>query len=140
MKNALGLNALQFFLVFITVKFSVLLWKIKIYQQQPQKVFFKKGVLRNFAKLTGKRLCQSLFFNKVAGRRNSCELCEISKNTSERLLLSAHSLHFCQTMYRLRKTKLWKVDNLFQECSYLMILITDWSSNSSTYLDSPQLM
>ena len=28
----------------------------------------KKGVLRNFTKLTGKHLCQqSLFFNKVAG-------------------------------------------------------------------------
>ena len=26
-----------------------------------------KGVLRNFAKFTGKHLCQSLFFNKVAG-------------------------------------------------------------------------
>ena len=30
--------------------------------------FCKKGVLRNFAKLTGKHLCQGLFFNKVAGR------------------------------------------------------------------------
>ena len=30
-------------------------------------VFCKKGVLRNFANFTGKRLCQSLFFNKVAG-------------------------------------------------------------------------
>ena len=27
----------------------------------------RKGVLRNFAKFTGKQLCQSLFFNKVAG-------------------------------------------------------------------------
>ena len=27
----------------------------------------KKGVLRNFTKFTGKHLCQSLFFNKVAG-------------------------------------------------------------------------
>ena len=27
----------------------------------------KKGVLRNFAKFTGKQLCQGLFFNKVAG-------------------------------------------------------------------------
>ena len=27
----------------------------------------KKGVLRNFAKLKGKHLCQSLFFNKVVG-------------------------------------------------------------------------
>ena len=30
-------------------------------------VFCKKGVLRNFTKSTGKHLCQSLFFNKVAG-------------------------------------------------------------------------
>ena len=29
-------------------------------------VFCKKGVLVNFAKFTGKYLCQSLFFNKVA--------------------------------------------------------------------------
>ena len=34
-----------------------------------QEVFFKKGILRNFAKFTGKRLCQSLFFDKVAGLR-----------------------------------------------------------------------
>ena len=27
----------------------------------------KKGVLRNLTKFTGKHLCQSLFFNKVAG-------------------------------------------------------------------------
>ena len=30
-------------------------------------VFRKKGVLKNFAKFTGKHLCQSPFFNKVAG-------------------------------------------------------------------------
>ena len=30
-------------------------------------VFCKKGALRNFAKFTGKHLCQSLFFNEVAG-------------------------------------------------------------------------
>ena len=36
-------------------------------------LFCKKGVLRNFTKFTGKHLCQSLFFNKVAG--------QISKNT-----------------------------------------------------------
>ena len=28
-------------------------------------VFRKKGVLKNFAKFTGKDLCQSLFFNKI---------------------------------------------------------------------------
>ena len=53
----------------------------------------KKGVLRSFTKFTGKHLCQSLFFNKVAGLRPApllkkilvqvffCEFCEISKNT-----------------------------------------------------------
>ena len=30
-------------------------------------VFCKKGILKNFAKCTGKHLCQSLFCNKVAG-------------------------------------------------------------------------
>ena len=30
-------------------------------------MFCKKGVVRNFTKFTGKHLCQSLFFNKVAG-------------------------------------------------------------------------
>ena len=40
--------------------------KSKIYKKQPPEVFNKKGVLRNFAKFTGKHLCQSLFFIKVA--------------------------------------------------------------------------
>ena len=34
-----------------------------------QEVFCKKGVLRNFEKLTRKHLCGSLFFDKVAGLR-----------------------------------------------------------------------
>ena len=37
------------------------------YRSSRPEVFFKKSVLRNFAKFTGKHLCQSLFFNKVAG-------------------------------------------------------------------------
>ena len=51
----------------------------------------QKGALRNFTKFTGKHLCQSVFFNKVAGlgpatllkKRllHRCEFCEISKNT-----------------------------------------------------------
>ena len=32
-------------------------------------MFCRKGVLRNFAKFTRKRLCQSLFFRKVTGLR-----------------------------------------------------------------------
>ena len=57
-----------------------------------QRCSVKKGVLRNFAKFTGKHLCQSLFFNEVPGgacnfikkealaQVFSCEFCEISKN------------------------------------------------------------
>ena len=33
----------------------------------PPEVFRKKGLLKNFTKFTGKRLCWSLFFNEVAG-------------------------------------------------------------------------
>ena len=32
-------------------------------------VFCEKGVFENFTKFTGKHLCQSLFYNKVAGLR-----------------------------------------------------------------------
>ena len=37
------------------------------YRTGRPEVFRKKGVLRNFAKFTGKHLYQSLFFNEVAG-------------------------------------------------------------------------
>ena len=37
------------------------------YRSSRSEVFCKKGFLKNFTKFTGKHLCQSLFFNKVAG-------------------------------------------------------------------------
>ena len=40
-----------------------------MYRRSRSEVFCKKGVLENFAKFTGKHLCQGLFFNKVAGLR-----------------------------------------------------------------------
>ena len=59
-----------------------------------QDLFCKKDILRNFAKLIGKYLCQRILFDKVAGLRPatslkkeslvqvfSCEFCKISKNT-----------------------------------------------------------
>ena len=36
------------------------------YKSSRPEVFYNKGVLENFAKFTGKHLCQSLFFSKVA--------------------------------------------------------------------------
>ena len=41
---------------------------IKHRRSRPE-LFCKNGVLRNFAKFTGKHLCQSFFFNKTAGLR-----------------------------------------------------------------------
>ena len=67
-----------------------------LFQQELQiseAVFRRCSVKRcslNFTKFTGKQLCQSLFFNKVADLRPaketlahlfSCELCEFFKNT-----------------------------------------------------------
>ena len=63
-----------------------------------------KDVLRNFAKFTRKHLCQSLFFNKVAGnfikketlaQVFSFEFCEISKNTffTEHLRITVSGFH-----------------------------------------------
>ena len=47
-------------------------------------MFYRKGVLKSFAKFPRKHLCQSLFFNKVTGLRPATLLkkrhCEISKN------------------------------------------------------------
>ena len=44
----------------------VLLLVLHLRSRRPE-VFCRKGVLRNFTKLTGKHLWQRLFFNKVAG-------------------------------------------------------------------------
>ena len=61
----------------------------------------KKGVFRNFKKLTGKHPCQSSFFNKVAGLRHWHRCLNFAKflrtaflqNTFGRLLLYSSILH-----------------------------------------------
>ena len=52
-------------------------------------VFCEKGVLENFAKFTGKKLRQRLFFNKkdTLAQVFSFEFCEISKSTFSYLYL-----------------------------------------------------
>ena len=63
--------------IFFLIKATLLmvarreLWN---FEKQPPEVFYGKGVLRNFTKFTVKHLCQSLFFNKVAGLRPASEL------------------------------------------------------------------
>ena len=76
-----------------SVDYSITSEVIVFLQKEPPEVLCKKGYFRNFAKFTGKHLCQSHFFNKVAGQACnfikkealvqvfSCEFCEISTNT-----------------------------------------------------------
>ena len=57
-----------------------------IYRSSHHKCSLRQGVLGNFAKFTGKHLCQSLSFNKVRPATllkkslwHSCEFCEFLK-------------------------------------------------------------
>ena len=54
----------------------------------------KKGVLRNFEKLSGKCLCQSLFFNKFAGLRSATLL---KKRLWEHRQVAASVEKMCQS-------------------------------------------
>ena len=63
-------------------------WNISKDRSSHQRCSIRKGVLRNFAKFTGRHLCQSLRpetcnFIKMETLTQvfSCEFCEISKNT-----------------------------------------------------------
>ena len=56
---------------------------LKLFRNSHQRCSIKKDVLTNFAKFTGKHLCQSLFFNKVVGilvQVFSCDFYEMFKN------------------------------------------------------------
>ena len=63
--------------VWNSAMFPIMLYKLfnanstvfLFFRSSRPEVFCKIGVFRNFAKLTGKHLCQSLFFDKVAGLR-----------------------------------------------------------------------
>ena len=69
-------------------------------------VFFKKVVLRTFAKCTGKHLCWSLFYNKVEGLRSASLL-------KKRLQHRCFPVHFAKF---LRKSFLW---NTSGSCFYM---------------------
>ena len=100
----------------------------------------RKAVFRNFAKLTGKRLCQSHFLNNVAGLRPqarsfikietlahvfSCELCEIFKNT----FFKKSTCGDCFKMHNLSRwitnqwTHVWFYDKLWEiiKCFFIRV-------------------
>ena len=61
-------------------------------------VFCRKSVLRNFAKFTGKHLCQSFLFIKKETMEQlfSCEFCEISKRKDTLWNFSFRAFHEIQ--------------------------------------------
>ena len=80
------------------------MWK----EEQPPEVFFKKVVLTNFAKFTGKHLCQSLFFNRLYYRFfpvNFTEICRTTLFTKHRWA-TASAFRTMSNIYD--RTFLWK--------------------------------
>ena len=75
---------------------------LHITRSSPPEVSIKKGVFKNFAKFTGKHLCQSLFFNKIAGRRPATSL----KKRLWHRCFPENLAKFFRTLF-LRKTSGW---------------------------------
>ena len=77
--------------IFYSELFQFLCILVEGYQYRSSRpdVLFKKVVLKGLSKFIGKHLCQSLFFNKVAGLRPATE---IKKET----LTQVFSCEFCQ--------------------------------------------
>ena len=84
------------------------------------------GVFRNFARFAGKHLCQSLFFNKVAGLRTmalaqvfSCEFSKTFKNTySEKHLQTTTSINSWAAVFQERLALSFKWNALTSETSW----------------------
>ena len=58
-------------------------------------MFFKIGVLKKFTHFTGKQLCWSLFFNKVAGPRSATLL----KNRHQHRCFPVKFVKFLRTLF-----------------------------------------
>ena len=56
---------------FLLVTLLILLWLHERLSKQLSQLLYKKSVFKIFAKFARRHLCQSLFFNKVAGLKSS---------------------------------------------------------------------
>ena len=70
----------------------------------------KKGVLKNFAKFTGKHLCQSLFFNKVAGLKPAT----LFKKRTWQRCLPVNFAKFLKTHFFIKHLR-WPLPNIWNE-------------------------
>ena len=88
-------------------------WQIQIVRSSNQRSSVKKGVIRNIAKFTGKHLCQSLFFNKVAGLRPTTLFKEKDSGTGVFLWI----LKFLKTPFLLNTSRIASSNNSFHQSS-----------------------
>ena len=90
LRSVIYLCGMTFPSLLATMAFNLSGFKI-LFRSSHQRWSIIKGVLRNFAKFTGKHLCKSLFLlqpqacnfikKETLAQVFSCEFCEISKNT-----------------------------------------------------------
>ena len=108
------------------------------YRSSRPELFCKKGVFRNFAKLTGKHLCQSLFFNEVVdqacnfikketlAQMFSCEFCEISNNTvfyrAPPVAASVVRRNTKHKKMKTRESKEWKFEEKVREIGSFVLI------------------
>ena len=113
---------------------------VQRHRSSHQRCSIKKGVLRNFTNFTGKHLCQSLFFNKVAGLRPATLLKKrlwhrcfpvnfvkflrtpFLQNTSGRLLLET----FTNTCHKCHNSKCHKCIQHGVHMLYVIVVILDF--------------
>ena len=123
-----------------------------------QRCSVKKRVLRNFAKFTGKHLCQSLFFSRVAGQRpvtslkkrlwHRCFLVNIAKFIRTPFLKEHLWWMLLLLLVLVRIGLVWRAANLSMfciivcksvfevlRCSFQLILHW-WAPNQHTNVDS----
>ena len=95
-------------------------FQIKFLRSSRPEVFYKKGVLRNFAKVTGKNLCQSLFIKKRLW--HSCFPVNFAKFLRTPFLQNTSGGCFCK---RKKNTPL----HLFWFCSKIYAIVRSKSQN-----------
>ena len=116
------------FIRFLTIFFTQHFLKTR---NSRQEVFCKRGVLRIFAKLTGKHLCRSLFFNKVAGLRSATSLKET--------LAQVFSSEFCEHLFlqntsggcflKTTSPRIYNLNNLSESWYYANIRYKNFKDN-----------
>ena len=80
-------------------------------------VFCEKGVVRNFAKFTGKHLCQAFFLNKVAGLRP--QLATLLKESLCHTYFPVNFAKFLRTPF-LTEYLWWLLLKMVNGCSFLL--------------------